>query len=301
MPRGGLRIGTRGSALSTWQARWVADRLAPALPGRSVEIVTISTRGDRDQSPFTELTVAGVFTSELEIALVEGRVDVAVHSLKDLPASDATGLAVISIPLRGDPADAVVSRGGHALAALPAGARVGTSSPRRACLVRAARADVDVVPLRGNVDTRVRHLDEGRYDAVILAVAGLVRLGLEGKITERLDPREFPPAPGQGALALQARGDDEELIDALIRMDDSAARRTASAERSCLVALGGGCSRPIGAHAWLRDEDLTVFAFVGSADGGRVLRAEESGRDPHEVGRLAAQSLIDQGAKALLA
>jgi hydroxymethylbilane synthase len=297
----GVRIGTRGSALSTWQARWVADRLSAALPGRTLEIVTISTRGDRDLTPFTELTEAGLFTSDLEKALVERRVDVVVHSLKDLPVTGPAGPPIVSIPLRGDPADALVSCQGHALSDLPPGSRVGTSSPRRACLVRALRRDVEVVPLRGNVDTRVRHLEEGRYDAVILAVAGLARLGLDGKITERLDPRDFPPAPGQGALAIQARGEAGELLDALVGTDDPEARKTATAERSCLSALGGGCSRPIGAHARVESGSILIAAFVGSSDGRTILRAEGSGSDPDEVGRQAAEALLHQGARELLA
>lgn len=297
----GVRIGCRGSELSTWQARWVAARLEVALPNLAVELVEITTRGDRHHGSFEGLSETGMFTSELEAALDAGRIDVAVHSLKDLPVSDGAGWPVVSIPLRDDPADALVSREGYALAELPAGARVGTASPRRACLIRARRPELEVVPARGNVDTRVRHLEEGRYDALVLAVAGLTRLGLDGKISERLDARTFPPAPGQGALALQARDDDHAVTAAVVGMEDPRARRTTDAERSCLSALGGGCSRPIGAHARIGDGgELTVWACVGSPDGSRILRTETSGQVPEEVGRAAAASLLDQGARGLL-
>ena len=204
-----------------------------------MEIVPILTRGDVGQQPFLDLSESGVFTTELETALVAGSVEVAVHSLKDLPVSAPNALPIAAVPLRADPADAVVSREGHALRSLPVGARVGTSSPRRSCLVRALRPDVEVLPIRGNVDTRVRKLDDGEYDAIVLAVAGLERLGLGSRISERLDPREHPPAPGQGALAVQVLEGDPELLGAVRTLDDATARATSTAERSCLRALGG--------------------------------------------------------------
>ena len=295
-----VRIGSRGSKLSLWQARWVAERLGAALPGRSIEIVPIVTRGDVDQGPLTDLSESGVFTSELEIALGAGRIDVAVHSLKDLPVGAPGALPIAAVPLRGDPADALVSRDGLTLASLPRGARVGTSSPRRACLVRSLRPDVEVAPIRGNVDTRVRRIDEGAYDAIVLAVAGLARLGLEGRISERLDPRRYPPAPGQGALAVQVREGDAELHAVVVAMDDPEARSTITAERTCLSALGGGCSRPVGAHAWWSGGELHMAAFVGSPDGKTILRASGSGTVPESVGEAAAEALLAQGAEALL-
>ena len=295
-----LRIGSRGSKLSLWQARWVAERLDSALPGRSPEIVPIVTRGDVDQQPFTNLSESGVFTSELEVALAAGRIDVAVHSLKDLPVDPPGGLPVVAVPLRGDAADAIVSRDGLSLAALPPGARVGTSSPRRSCLVLSLRPDVVVAPVRGNVDTRVRRIDEGVYDAIVLAVAGLERLGLEGRISERLDPRLFPPAPGQGALAVQVREDDPELYAAVMAIDDGQARATTTAERACLRALGGGCSRPVGAHGWWSGGMLHISAFVGSPDGRTILKTRGSGAVPESVGREAAEVLLEQGAGAML-
>ena len=303
MSRGTVRVGSRGSALSLWQARWVVARLEKALPGRSVEIVTVRTRGDDIAGPLTGLAEVGLFTSALEQALVERRVDVAVHSLKDLPVTDAGAVPVTAVPLRADPADALVSRAGLPLAGLPAGATVGTSSPRRESLIRSLRPDARVVPLRGNVDSRVRQLDQGDFDAIVLAVAGLERLGLGARVSERLDPRAFPPAPGQGALAVQARKDDTEIHAVVEALDDGAARATTSAERACLEWLGGGCSRPVGVHAWLDVRTIHVTAVVGSPDGARMLTAEASGSvdDAAGVGREAAGSLIEAGAGQLLA
>ncbi|MDH3422943.1 MAG: hydroxymethylbilane synthase, partial [Gemmatimonadota bacterium] len=206
-PTGTIRIGTRGSTLALWQARWVAERLGVELPGYKLEVVTVTTRGDVTAGPLTGATgEIGFFTSEIEAALLEGRVDLAVHSLKDLPTAE-DGPPVVAIPLRGDPCDVLVSRTRQALADLPEGARVGTSSPRRSCLVRSRRPDLEVVPIRGNVDSRVRKVREGAFDAVVLAAAGLDRLGLGDEVSERFDPRLLPPAPGQGALAVQARAD----------------------------------------------------------------------------------------------
>lgn len=295
-----VRLGTRGSQLSLWQARWVAMRLASRLPGRRIEIVSVVTRGDVDQKPFTDLTEAGVFTSELEAALAAGEVDVVVHSLKDLPVSGG-GLPIDAVPLRADAADAIVSREGVTLGDLPEGARVGTSSPRRTCLVRALRPDLEVLPIRGNVDTRVRRVDEGAYDAVVLAVAGLARLGLESRISERLDPKQFPPAPGQGALAVQVAVGDAIVRDAVLALDDARARATIEAERACLREVGGGCARPVGAYAHWDGAVLGLVAAVGSVDGRTILRASASGTSPEELGREVASSLLAQGAGELLA
>jgi hydroxymethylbilane synthase len=298
-----VRIGSRGSKLSLWQAHWVAARLADVLPARTAQIVPFVTRGDVDQQPFLELSESGVFTSELERQLVAGSVDLAVHSLKDLPVSVPGSLPVVAIPLRDDPADAIVSREGHTLAELPEGARVGTSSPRRSCIVRSIRPDLQVVPIRGNVDTRVGKLDDGEYDAIVLAAAGLDRVGLLSRISERLDPRDFPPAPGQAALAVQVRDGDRELREVVASLDDPDARATTTAERACLRELGGGCARPIGAHAWYDDDDdvVRMVAFVGSADGKRMVRVPGLGFDPEELGRELASTLLARGAAELLA
>jgi hydroxymethylbilane synthase len=259
------------------------------------------TRGDTQPGPLTGSSgEIGFFTSEIVAALMDGRVDVAVHSLKDLPTQEV-GPPIVAIPLRDDPADVLVSRTGRPLAELEPGAVVGTSSPRRACMVRSLRPDLRVSPIRGNVDTRVTRVREGRFDAAVLAAAGLTRLGMDDFVSERFDPRELPPAPGQGALAVQAREDDADLLDALRRMDDQAARRTSTAERACLHALGGGCARPIGAHARLEHDSITLYAMVGSLDGSTVVRAQASGKAAADLGRTVADELLDAGARELLA
>lgn len=298
---GTVRIGARASPLSLWQARWVASRLRTELPDHDMELVTVTTRGDVHTGPLTGAAgEIGFFTSEIETALLNQRVDVAVHSLKDLPTSDSGSLLVVAVPLRDDPSDVLVSRTGQPLSELSKGARVGTSSPRRACLVRSLRPDVEVVPIRGNVDTRVRKVQEGNFDAVVLAAAGLFRLGLLDLVSERFDPGLLPPAPGQGALAVQARPDDKVLIAALKRIDEPDARESTAAERACLQALGGGCSRPIGAHARFVTNRLTLTAFVGSEDGSRVVRTEASGDSAEELGRSVAAELLRMGAGELL-
>ena len=261
-----MRVGTRGSALAMWQAHWVADRLTDELPGWNIELVEVRTRGD-EHLDLAGLAGKGHFTSELEAALVDGRIDVAVHSLKDLPVEPSSDVTVAAVPARHDPSDALVTAAGVDFGGLPSGARVGTGSPRRACLIRALRPDLEVVGVRGNVDTRVRRVEEGAYDAVVLATAGLERLGLADRIGERFDPHDFPPAPGQGALAVQVREEESELHRAVTRLDDSASRETVEAERSLLGALGGGCAMPVGAHGWHEAGGLRLLGFVGSADG----------------------------------
>lgn len=301
MRAGAVRIGTRGSALALWQARWVEERLRLELPGRGTELVTVTTRGDVHTGAFTGAPEeVGFFTSGIEAALLEGRVDVAVHSLKDLPATGGAGLPVLAVPLRDDPADVLVSRSGEPLDALPPGARVGTSSPRRTCLILALRPDLVVEPIRGNVDTRVSKVRAGDFDATVLAAAGLARLGMADAAAERFDPVDFPPAPGQGALAVQAREDDDELLAAVRRIDDARARTTADTERICLEALGGGCARPIGAHARFDEGRIVLTAVVGTLDGSKLLRAERAGTNPAELGRTVAEELLRLGADRLL-
>jgi hydroxymethylbilane synthase len=287
--------------LAIWQATWVANRLTSLRPGLTVDIVRTDTRGDAHAGSFVGLAEKGVFTSELELALLAEEIDLAVHSLKDLPVEPSPEVVIAAVPLRDDPRDVLVSRERRTLAELPAGSRIGTSSPRRTSLLYSRREDVEVVPIRGNVDTRVRRLEEGAYDAIVLAAAGLARLGLEGVVSEWFDPRAFPPAPGQGALAVQVRAMDTELIDAVGALDRPEARETATAERSLLAALGGGCSKPIGAHAWRDEEGLTLVGLIGSADGRRMLRSEASGSVPETLGTEVANRLLDAGAAELLA
>jgi len=296
-----LRLGTRGSALALWQAHWVRDRLSEARPDLAVEVTILKTRGDRHGGELSELGGTGHFTSELEAALADGSIDLAVHSLKDLPVADAPGLTVGAVPVRADPRDALVGRDGLTLATLPPGARVATSSPRRVSLLKARRPDLEVVPLRGNVDTRVAGVAEGRYDAVVVAAAALARLGLGAHVTERFPLEDFPPAPGQGALAVQIRASDEPLREAVLLLDDPATREAVTAERALLSGLGGGCAMAAGAYGFRDGGALHLIAVAGSADGRRTARVEETGTDPLELGRRAAVRLLDAGAREIFA
>jgi len=293
-----LVIGTRGSALARAQSEATAEQLR-AL-GHEVELEILVTRGDREQDrPVPELGGKGLFTAELEEALLAARIDLAVHSLKDLPTEDAAGLVVAAIPAREDARDALVSHGRRRLEDLPAGARVGTASLRRRALVLHARPDVEVVALRGNVDTRVGKALSGELDAVLLATAGLNRLGRGDVIAQHLD---FLPAPAQGALGLQARADRDDVLAALRALHDEHTARCVRAERELLHALGGGCSVPVGALAHGLDgaDDVHLHALVATTDGTRLLVAEGRGPDPVALGREVAARLRRQGAQEIL-
>jgi hydroxymethylbilane synthase len=291
-----VKLGTRGSRLAQWQAEWVRDQLATR--GVSAQIVVIKTRGDAEvDRPLHELEGKGFFTKEIEDALLDGRIDVAVHSLKDLPTQLPTGLALAAVPPRHDPRDALV--GGASLGALPAGARVGTSSLRRITQVRYLRSDLQVVSLRGNVPTRVRKVEEGDgCDAALLALAGLERLSLGGRATP-IDPLEVMPAPGQGALGLEIRADDRRTRDALQPLGDAASARAVAAERAVLAALGGGCQAPVA--AWV--DGRRLFGRVTAADGSVQLTAsaEIGPARPEAAGEAVARLLEGQGAASLLA
>ncbi|XVS64086.1 hydroxymethylbilane synthase [Actinosynnema sp. CA-299493] len=303
-----LRIGTRGSALALAQTGHVADALRDA--GATVEIVTISTPGDRSSAPIAEIGI-GVFTSALRDALANGEIDVAVHSYKDLPTAPDPRLSLAAVPLREDPRDALVARDGLTLGELPTGAKVGTGSPRRAAQLNALGLGIEVVALRGNVDTRIRKVADGELDAVVLARAGIARLGRTAEITETLEPIQMLPAPAQGALAVECRVDDvdaEHLLQSTL--DDSASRAAVAAERALLAALEAGCSAPVGALADVV-EDLAEDA--GDADGttrvvlrlslrgvmatedGYLLRASATGdlTAAEELGRALAAELLD--------
>ena len=296
-----LQIGTRASALALWQTRRVADALGIVAPELKSEAVPLGTRGDRDRTtPIPALGETGVFTDALERALLAGEIDLAVHSLKDLPIAEREGLATVAICLREDPRDVLVSASGAGLAALPAGARIGTSSPRRRAQLLAARPDLVPVPVRGNVDTRVRKVLEHETDAVILAAAGLHRIGLRDHITEYFDPDVLLPAPGQGALAVQCRVDDPRR-DRIARLDDPATRAAAVAERAFHAALGGGCSAPVGALA-LANGALQLRGVVADLDGRRVLRVTERGTQDEaaDLGARAAERVLAAGAGGLL-
>ncbi|MCL4783486.1 MAG: hydroxymethylbilane synthase [Bryobacterales bacterium] len=268
-----LRIGSRGSKLAIWQAEWVRARLEErGLPCR-IEI--IKTTGDKILDvPLARIGGKGLFTKEIEEALLEERIDLAVHSLKDLPTELPQGLTVASIPQREDPRDALV---GAALNALPRGARVGTSSLRRSAQLRALRPDLEILDVRGNVDTRVRKQREGRYDALVMASAGLTRLGLEAHIAERLNPAIFLPAVAQGALAIETRDDGGDAWKACQTLSDPRATAEVTAERALLAGLGGGCQVPLGAHAQAHDDQLELRAVVVSPDGRLAIRKEAAG------------------------
>jgi len=299
-----MRIGTRASALARAQSEWVAERLRQAWTGLEVTLEPIVTAGDRTQASGERLPAIGgkgLFTAELERALREGEIDLAVHSLKDLPTEDAPGVVVGAVCAREDPGDCLVARDGLTLARLPPGARVGTSSLRRAAQLRAARRDLDVVSIRGNVDTRVRKVREGEVDAAVLAAAGVRRLGLEHEVAEWLPPGVMLPAPGQGALAVQCREGDETVAPLLAGLEDAAARAETTAERAFLRALGGGCTAPVGARAELvAPGTVRLDALVASPDGSEVVRVHGDG-EPAEVGERLAREALAAGAERVLA
>lgn len=273
-----IRLGTRGSALALWQTAWVSDALRVRFPGVAVETVVIRVESDRQpELPISAMASRGVFTRDIEVALLEGRIDAAVHSLKDLPSDDAPGLAVVATSPREDPRDALLTPDGRGLMDLPPGAVVGTSSLRRTALLREARSDLSVRPIRGNIDTRIRKLREGEYDAVVMAAAALNRLD-EAVPARPLPPDEWVPAVAQGIIGVQARGTDAELASMLGEISDRGAMVCASIERSFLRALRGGCSVPVGGLARLEGGMATLHAFVGSPDGRRVLRVRRSVR-----------------------
>jgi hydroxymethylbilane synthase len=294
-----LHIGTRGSALALAQTQTIADALAAR--GAEVQLVTISTAGDRSTESLASLGGTGVFATALRDALLAGEVDVVVHSLKDLPTAAHPGLTIGAIPKRADARDALCARDGLTLDTLPAGARVGTGSPRRAAQLRSRRDDVEVIDLRGNVDTRLRKVTDGELDAVVLAAAGLERLGRLDAITEHLDLDGWPTAPGQGALAIEVREGDENLVKAL---DHATSRVVVEAERRTLALLEAGCSAPVGAHALIEDGMLFLSARVYGASSyvtsSHALYVSDT-KDP--AGDLAARvskELFDQGAAELM-
>jgi hydroxymethylbilane synthase len=296
-----LRIATRKSALALWQAEHVAALLRATHPGLAVELVPMTTRGDEilDQ-PLATIGGKGLFLKELEVAMLEGRADLAVHSLKDVPAQLEPGFVLPAILPRADAADAFVSNDYADLAALPQGARVGTSSLRRQAQLRALRPDLVLRDLRGNVGTRLGKLDGGDYDAIVLACAGLERLGLATRIRSRLAAPDWLPAPGQAAIAIEAREGQAGVLALLAALDDADTRLTVSAERAMNQALGGSCTVPIGAWCLLGEHGLHLRGMVGHAGSGRLLRAEASGSDPLALGHEVARQLLAQGAGDLL-
>ena len=298
-----LRIATRKSALALWQAEHVAALLRAAHPGLMVELMPMSTRGDEilDQ-PLASIGGKGLFLKELEVAMLEGRADLAVHSLKDVPAQLQPGFVLPAMLPRADAADAFVSNICADLAALPHGARVGTSSLRRQAQLRALRPDLVLLDLRGNVGTRLGKLDAGHYDAIVLACAGLERLGLAARICSRLAAPDWLPAPGQAAITIEARDDNPAVLMLLAALDDADTRLTVSAERAMNRALGGSCTKPVGAWCVLGEQGLHLRGMVGDAASGRLLRAEASATVDQALalGRQVAADLLGQGAGELL-
>ncbi|MEO5770389.1 MAG: hydroxymethylbilane synthase [Polyangia bacterium] len=301
-----LVIGTRGSALARWQADHVGAELQRLHPSLKIVQRIIVTDGDRFQSgPVVELGGKGVWVKEIEQALLEGSIDLAVHSLKDVPSELAGGLTLAAIPPRADPRDVLISRSGDSLAKLAPGSRIGTSSLRRVCQVRALRQDLTVELLRGNVDTRVRKVADGVVDAAILAAAGLDRLGLAARITERLSAEEMLPAIGQGALAIETRADDRRVLEACRALSDGQAEATVAAERALLAGLGAGCRTPVAGYALVRDEGHTLWlrGLVGRPDASVILREEIRGPtvEAAALGTALAGQLMARGAAAILA
>ncbi|MEJ5944285.1 hydroxymethylbilane synthase [Pseudokineococcus basanitobsidens] len=303
---GPLRLGTRRSALARAQSEDVAERLR-AASGRDVVLVEVTTRGDVDRAPLRQIGGTGVFVTALREALLERRVDLAVHSMKDLPTASADGLVLAAVPAREDPRDALVAAGGARLGDLPRGSRVGTGSPRRAAQLRALGLGLDVVDVRGNIDTRLAMVTSGRVDAVVLAHAGLRRIGRADEVSEVLDVEQMLPAPAQGALALECRADDLVTAQACAALDDPRARAATTAERAVLAALEAGCSAPVGALARTDGEEgggeLVLTAVAAAPDGSRVLRRSARGddRDPEGLGRRLAAELVADGAADLVA
>jgi hydroxymethylbilane synthase len=298
-----LRLGTRRSRLALAQSQLVADAIT-ASTGRVVELVEISTLGDESAAALSQLGGTGVFVSALRERLLAGDVDIAVHSLKDLPTADAAGIRLAAVPQRADSRDALVARDGLTLGELPAGSTIGTGSPRRAAQLLALGLDLQVVGIRGNVDTRLRKVSERELDAVVLARAGLARLGLLDTITETLDPLQVLPAPGQGALAVEVA--DAALAALLAPLDDPTTRAAVTAERALLAALEAGCTAPVGALAEVAEGDTGPEIYLRGAviaiDGSDAVRLSATGpaTDPEKVGRALAAELVESGAGELL-
>lgn len=298
-----LIFATRASALALWQTRWVITTLQAAHPGLFCEEKIILTQGDQIlDKPLPQIGGKGLFTHELESELLSGAVHCAVHSLKDLPVEIPTGLTIGCVPARAEVRDALVAKDGYTLQTLPSGAVVGTSSLRRAAQVLSARPDLTIASLRGNVDTRLHKALDGQYHAIILAGAGLARLGLEAQVTQWLPLDMMLPAPGQGALAVQCRADDEETLALLSVLEDPPTRAAVTAERQFLLGLGGGCAVPVAAYASVvdRQSGVRLTGLVVSTDGQQMIRVFGQGTDPCLLGERLAQEAIVQGASEIL-
>ena len=299
-----LTIATRKSKLALTQTEWVRGRILATHPEMEVDVLRIRTTGDKVlDKPLAKIGGKGLFVKEIEEALLDGRADLAVHSMKDMPADVPAGLVIGAVPERENPGDALISRGGRHLDAIPEGARIGTSSLRRGAQLLARRPDLHIVPMRGNVDTRLRKLEAGEVDAIILAAAGLSRLGLSDRITQVLPADLMLPAIGQGALAIEIRDGDAATSEAIRVINDAETEITVSAERAFLGTIGGGCEVPVAAAAHLDGERITLRGFVGSVDGHRSIYREGAGeqQDAEALGRAIAREILEAGGEAILA
>ena len=297
-----LTIGTRKSTLALVQTHWVRDELASVHPELEIAIEHITTKGDTIlDRPLAAIGDKGLFVTEIEEAMRAGRVQLAVHSAKDLPSVLPADMTIAAYPRRADPRDALVSRDGRTLGDLPHGARVGTSSPRRACQLRHLRPDLTLLDIRGNVDTRLRKLDDGQFDAIVLAAAGLARLDLAARVTEYFDLATMIPAVSQGTLGIETLRDDAATAELLRSLDNAEARATATAEKAFLARIGGGCQVAVGAFAQLNGDTLTLTGMIGALDG-RLVRGELRGAaaNPQQLGAALADELLGQGGKKLL-
>jgi len=299
-----IRIGTRGSRLALWQAEHVKSLLLSLYPHMGVTIEKIKTTGDKIlDAPLARIGGKGLFVKEIEEALLDGRIDMAVHSMKDMPVIIPEGLSIGAILEREDPRDVLISRGGEIFSALPRGAHVGTSSLRRSSQLLFFRPDLRISPLRGNVDTRLRRLDEGRFDAIVLASAGINRMGWRERVTEFFPASFLIPAIGQGAICIECRRDDHELLDMIRPLDHRETSLAIRAERAFLRRLEGGCQVPMGAHArFINGTTLEIEGFVASVDGKQMIREKMSDGtgNPEELGRRLAESILSQGGEEIL-
>jgi hydroxymethylbilane synthase len=301
--RGRMRIATRRSRLALWQANHVAGLLTRAHPGLAVDLVAMTTQGDKVRDrPLADVGGKGLFVKELERAIADGRADIAVHSMKDVPSEMPAGMAIAGVLPRADPRDALVSLRYRRLDDLPANARIGTSSPRRQAQLKNLRPDLAVVPLRGNVDTRLSRLDEGTLDGILLACAGLDRLGLSARISEVLEPEVLVPAVGQGVIGIECAADDAASRATVAALNDASTASRLAAERAFAERLHGSCHSPIAAHAAIRGETLALSGFVGSPDGREAYRDRVSGSvsEAAALGLALAERILDAGAGSLL-
>lgn len=301
IPTRTISLGSRPSKLAHWQTDYIHAQLKLTWADLSCRLVTLVTTGDQIiDRPLPEIGGKGLFTAELESALLSGEIDLAVHSLKDLPVENSVGLCIGAVTRRACAQDVLISANGETLRALPMDARLGTSSLRRVAQIKAARPDLTILPLRGNVDTRLRKVLEGEYNAILLAAAGIERLDLRKHIAEYLPYEVMLPAPGQGALAIQCRSEDNELLQLIQPIHDLPTYRAVTAERAFLSALGGGCSAPVAAYATTDGGRIEMRGLVASIDGRRVIRVAAVGEDPKKLGEQLAQKALDQGAAELL-